>query len=98
MRRIIKNRWTAAYAALFVLGLVAGKVTSGNLPSPVSQAHGAVATVLAFQLDHLALLAGLALLVLLALIAKRRATGREGLIVYFGVGLCIARLIFEVHR
>jgi hypothetical protein len=85
--------WYWAYFVVFVVGCFVGKATSGTVVPTVPKGQDIVSQILVWGTNHLFLLTALACLVLISLIVRRRAVGRNGLIVYFGIGLCAARLI-----
>jgi hypothetical protein len=81
-----------------MIGLAVGKITSGSVSNQLSRGDDQVQRFMAFGMGHLTLLTALALIVLFALIATRKAIKREGVIVYFGVGICVARIISALLR
>lgn len=92
MLELTRLRWLAANAISLIVGLVIGKLSGGYVSAQIHRNNDWLDNVIAFGMDHLRLLSGFALIVLLAVIVKGRLAAREGLVTYFGIGVCIARI------
>jgi hypothetical protein len=86
--------WYAAYVAIFVVGFIVGMTTAGSLLESTPKGHDIASNIIAFGMAHIFLLTTIACVGLVSVVVRRKAIGPNGLIVYFGIGLCVARLVF----
>jgi hypothetical protein len=89
------TRWHVANFSVLAIGLLIGRATSGAVIAHPHPKHDIIAAILAVGMTHLFLLTLIACVLLILLLARGRATGLNGLVVYFGIGICVARLYFQ---
>ncbi len=87
-----KRQWSFSYLALFFLGVCCGFATAGSVSQTAS--HVGVTTILLIDwgIKHLFALTFVALICLIWAVIGGRGKESRGLAVYFGIGLCLARL------
>lgn len=88
-----KRQWSFSYLALFFLGVCCGFATAGPVQLTTSHNGVAMTRVLFWGVQHLFALTIAALFCLLWAVIAGKVKESKGLAVYFGIGLCLARLV-----
>lgn len=91
-----KRQWSVIYAVLFFVGFFVGILTSAPIPSSSITGYGPVTEIIAFGMRHLSFLTVMALICLTWPLVRGKATGSKALVLYFGIGICVARLMGDV--
>jgi hypothetical protein len=89
------TKWHVANFAVLAIGLLIGKATSGSITTHLPARHDIITVIIDFGMAHLFLLTLIACLCLIAQLVSARPKGLHGLVVYFGIGLCVGRLFFQ---
>ena len=91
--KLTKRQWYATYLLAAFLGGVLGM----SLVPPAVTGKGWVVRFYLFQVQHAVLLSILVLIALSAYAFKKRTIGPTGWPLYFGIGCCIAKILYARH-
>jgi len=91
--KLSKRHWYATYLLATFLGSVVGM----TVVPPAVAGNSWVDRYYAFQVQHVVLLSIVVLVALLAYAFKKRPIGPSGWPLCFGIGYCIAKILYARH-
>lgn len=90
------TQWRLSYLIFFVVGAYFGFATAGPLELQPTNSNRVLMAIMEWGIQHLFALTVLALACLLWPLLTGKAKQSKGLPIYFGIGLCLARLVHGI--